>query len=116
MNGIDFDEDEIAPTSLSYDGTLSLTFHVEEIQSMNIALSGTMVDICPDLEVEQVIEFGSLYLQQSKHMPLRVKNPARRPLQWKIVVDSSYEDIFSIIGPSSVNYVYPTPKVLITEP
>jgi hypothetical protein len=64
-----------------------------------------MVDITPELDVQREFQFGSVYLQQSRQLPLSVKNPARRPLQWKLVVDSNYADIFSIAGESEVRNV-----------
>lgn len=65
-----------------------------------------MVDITPELEVQREFQFGSVYSQQSKQIPFSMKNPARRPLQWKLVVESNYADIFSVVGDLQVNIFY----------
>ena len=102
LKSVDFAEEDIAPTSLTYDANLSLAFHLEQLTPISIKLSGTMVDITPELEVQRELQFGSVYLQQAKQISFTIKNPARRTLQWKLVVESNYEDIFSVTGDSDV--------------
>jgi hypothetical protein len=63
---------------------------------LEIPMTATMIDMSDEIEVTPELDFGPVFVQKPTTKLIELKNPSRRPLQYKLQVEEDYQDIFTV--------------------
>ena len=92
---IDFD-DETIPNTTNLNAPLLLDFNNPLLGNRTILLSATFKKINPTLDIQPLIDFGHHLRAKQIMKSIVFDNPSRRKLKWKLVTDTSMDDIFMV--------------------